>query len=86
MTAVVVCGEREDTIHLSGRSRDDRVHMGRVLESAVDDYPDASAGGHARMGGGQIPLRDGVVGTDGGQQLERDDLIERLFEAMSGDL
>jgi nanoRNase/pAp phosphatase (c-di-AMP/oligoRNAs hydrolase) len=86
VTAVVVCGERDGTVHLSGRSRDDRVHMGRVLEAAVDDYPDASAGGHARMGGGQIPLTDGVVGTDGGQQLERDDLIERLFEAMSGDL
>jgi nanoRNase/pAp phosphatase (c-di-AMP/oligoRNAs hydrolase) len=86
VTAVVVCGEREGTIHLSGRSRDDRVHMGRVLEATVSEFSGASAGGHARMGGGQIPSADGAVGTDGGQQIERDHLIERLFETMSGDL
>ncbi|MFB6129706.1 MAG: DHHA1 domain-containing protein [Salinigranum sp.] len=86
VTAVVICGERDGTIHLSGRSRDDRVHMGRVLEAAVSEYPIANAGGHARMGGGQIPVADAAVGTDGGQQLERSDLIARLFEAMSGDL
>jgi nanoRNase/pAp phosphatase (c-di-AMP/oligoRNAs hydrolase) len=86
VTAVVVCGERDGTIHLSGRSRDDRVHMGRVLETTVAEYSGASAGGHARMGGGQIPAADGAVGTDGGQQIQRDALIDRLFETMSGDM
>jgi len=36
VTAVVIAGEKDGTIHLSGRSRDDRVHMGQVLESVTD--------------------------------------------------
>ncbi|QIB76381.1 bifunctional oligoribonuclease/PAP phosphatase NrnA [Halogeometricum borinquense] len=86
VTAVVVCGERDGTLYLSGRSRDDRVHMGRTLGHALDNVPGASAGGHARMGGGQIPQREGGIVTDGGDALTRDTLCERLFEAMSGDV
>ncbi len=86
VTAVVVCGERDGTVYLSGRSRDDRVHMGRVLEASVDDIPDASAGGHARMGGGQVPQTDAAIGTDGGQQLTRQSLVERLFRSLAGDI
>jgi nanoRNase/pAp phosphatase (c-di-AMP/oligoRNAs hydrolase) len=86
VTAVVVCGERDGTLYLSGRSRDDRVHMGRTLEHALDNVPGASAGGHARMGGGQIPQRDGHILTDGGDALTRPRLCERLFDAMSGDV
>jgi nanoRNase/pAp phosphatase (c-di-AMP/oligoRNAs hydrolase) len=86
VTAVVVCGERDGTLYLSGRSRDDRVHMGRTLEHALDNVPGASAGGHARMGGGQIPQRDGHILTDGGDALTRTTLCERLFDAMSGDV
>jgi nanoRNase/pAp phosphatase (c-di-AMP/oligoRNAs hydrolase) len=86
VTAVVVAGERDGTVYLSGRSRDDRVHMGRTLENALEDLPGASAGGHARMGGGQIPQRDGSIYTDGGTRLERSTLVERLFEALSGDV
>ncbi len=56
MTAVVVYGESDGTIHLSGRSRDDRVHMGETLRHAVSDIPMANAGGHARMGGGQLSV------------------------------
>ena len=86
VTAVVVCGEKDGTLHLSGRSRDDRVHMGRALEAAVGDLPNASAGGHARMGGGRIPpavQADGTreVTAPRGQQLE-----DRLFDAMDGEL
>ncbi len=55
VTAVVVCGEVDGDVHLSGRSRDDRVHMGRIVEEVVDGWPGAEGGGHARMGGGQIP-------------------------------
>ncbi|SFR37772.1 DHH family phosphoesterase [Halogeometricum limi] len=86
VTAVVVCGERDGTLFLSGRSRDDRVHMGRTLEHALDNVPGASAGGHARMGGGQIPQREGRILTDGGDALTRTTLCERLFDAMSGDV
>ena len=85
VTAVVVLGERKDTIHLSGRSRDDRVHMGRALENAVDGIPMSGAGGHARMGGGQISAThmEGI-GPSGG--VSREELHDRLFDAMAGDV
>ena len=35
ITAVVVVGERDGTVHLSGRSRDDRVHMGFFKQKAA---------------------------------------------------
>jgi nanoRNase/pAp phosphatase (c-di-AMP/oligoRNAs hydrolase) len=85
VTAAVVVGEKSGNIYLSGRSRDDRVHMGRTLEAALTDVPGSSAGGHARMGGAQITGNDGVVDTDGGLRIEREALVERLFESMSGE-
>jgi nanoRNase/pAp phosphatase (c-di-AMP/oligoRNAs hydrolase) len=85
VTATVVVGEKGGHIYLSGRSRDDRVHMGRTLEAALSNVPGSSAGGHARMGGAQITGSDGVVDTDGGVRIEREALVERLFEAMSGE-
>jgi len=89
ITAAVVCGEREGTIHLSGRSRDDRVHMGRALEQVTDGISNASAGGHARMGGGQIAPQPQL--SDGGEpasepELPRDRLVDRLFASLSGDV
>jgi len=89
ITAVVICGERNGTIHLSGRSRDDRVHMGRVLENVTGDISNASAGGHARMGGGQIAPQPQL--SDGGDPatevtVERDELVDRLFASLSGDV
>ncbi len=86
VTAVVVLGERNGTIHLSGRSRDDRVHMGRALGSALEELRDASGGGHARMGGGQLSLSNGSIHTAFGGTISRDDLRERLFESLSGDV
>ncbi len=85
LTAVVVFGDDEETIHLSGRSRDDRIHMGDLLESLVDDIPMSGAGGHARMGGGQISKAhlEGL-GPRGG--MSREDFIERLFDGMEGDV
>jgi nanoRNase/pAp phosphatase (c-di-AMP/oligoRNAs hydrolase) len=77
ITAVVVVGERDGTVHLSGRSRDDRVHMGRALGSAVEGVDDASAGGHARMGGGRIPAD---------MEPSRETLIERIFDSLEGDV
>lgn len=87
VTAVVICGERNGTIYLSGRSRDDRVHMGRTLASAVEDIENASAGGHARMGGGQIEREEEIPSMETGQErIDRSVLIERLFQAMEGDV
>ncbi|SFS01939.1 nanoRNase/pAp phosphatase, hydrolyzes c-di-AMP and oligoRNAs [Halomicrobium zhouii] len=85
VTAVVVLGEKDGTLHLSGRSRDDRVHMGKVLDSVVDDIPMGTAGGHARMGGGQLSIEhmEGIGPSEG---VLRQDFTERLFDAMSGDI
>ncbi|PSP76092.1 RNA-binding protein [Halobacteriales archaeon QS_1_68_20] len=83
VTAVVVYGDDGETIHMSGRSRDDRVHMGKALEEVTDDIPMASAGGHARMGGGQIDIvhMEGLAGNG----IDRSQLTERLFTAMGGE-
>jgi hypothetical protein len=77
-------GNHDDNIHLSGRSRDDRVHMGRALEHAVKGIPMASAGGHARMGGGQvfIPHMSGLGPSEG---VTREDLVDRIFDALGGE-
>ncbi|QLG50455.1 DHH family phosphoesterase [Natrinema halophilum] len=84
VTAVVVYGENDGTLHLSGRSRDDRVHMGETLRHAISDIPMASAGGHARMGGGQLSVdhMNGIGPSDG---ISRSDFEERLFSAMAGE-
>jgi nanoRNase/pAp phosphatase (c-di-AMP/oligoRNAs hydrolase) len=82
VTAVVVCGECDGVAHLSGRSRDDRVHMGRTIADLADDCPGGDGGGHARMGAGQIP----VARTDGDGGLsepERTDLADRVFDALA---
>lgn len=85
--AVVVFGNDEgsETIHVSGRSRDDRVHMGEALETVVDDIPMAEAGGHARMGGGQlsIPHMKGLREDSG---LTREEFKDRIFSALSGEI
>jgi len=85
VTAVVVVGEKAGTLHLSGRSRDDRVHMGRTLRDAVDTIPMADAGGHARMGGGQVSI-DHMEGLGPAEGFSREDFVDRLFAAMSGEL
>lgn len=85
VTAVVVFGDNDGTIHLSGRSRDDRIHMGKTLRAVVEDVPMAGAGGHARMGGGQLSIEhmEGIGPSEG---LSRDQFETRLFEAMAGEL
>jgi nanoRNase/pAp phosphatase (c-di-AMP/oligoRNAs hydrolase) len=85
VNAVVVVAEKDGVIRLSGRSDDDRVHMGNTLEAVVEDIPMSSAGGHARMGGGQVSAEhmEGL-GPSGG--LDRAGLKDRLFAAMKGDL
>jgi nanoRNase/pAp phosphatase (c-di-AMP/oligoRNAs hydrolase) len=83
ITAVVVYGDRDGTIHLSGRSRDDRVHMGETLRHSVNDIPTANAGGHARMGGGQVSA-DRLTGVGSANGVCRAAFEDRLFAAMDG--
>ncbi|MCU4717552.1 DHH family phosphoesterase [Halapricum hydrolyticum] len=85
VTAIVVFGRRDGTLHLSGRSRDDRVHMGKALKAAVEDIPMAEAGGHARMGGGQLSIEH-MEGLGPGDGLTVAEFRDRLFEAMTGEL
>jgi nanoRNase/pAp phosphatase (c-di-AMP/oligoRNAs hydrolase) len=82
ITAAVVYGARNGVLHLSGRSRDDRVHMGRVIDAALTDIPGGNGGGHARMGGGQIAIDDGEFVWPG----RRNTLTDRLWRALEGDL
>jgi nanoRNase/pAp phosphatase (c-di-AMP/oligoRNAs hydrolase) len=84
VSAVVVVGEKEGTIRIAGRSRDDRVHIGRAIEAVVDDIPMAEGGGHARMGGGKISI-DYLDGLGPSEGVTREELQERLFEAMAGE-
>ena len=86
VSAVVVVGDKDGTIHLSGRSRDDRVHMGRALDAAVGDIENASAGGHARMGGGRVPPAVQADGTREVTAPRGEQLKTRLFDAMDGAL
>jgi nanoRNase/pAp phosphatase (c-di-AMP/oligoRNAs hydrolase) len=82
VTAAVVYGTRNGVLHLSGRSRDDRVHMGRAIDSALDDVPGGNGGGHARMGGGRVQLDDDDFVWPG----RRSALIGRLRRALEGDI
>lgn len=88
ISAVVVYGSKDGTIHLSGRSIDDRVHMGRTLESVFESVPMASAGGHARMGGGQVPIQylAGIGPDSVDEDRARSDLRGSLFNAMKGNV
>lgn len=79
VTVAVVTGEREGCLHLSGRSQDDRVHMGRTLSAALELIPEASGGGHARMGAGQAPMTSS--NRDAHSELQ-----SQLFAAMNGEL
>ncbi|WP_323191980.1 DHH family phosphoesterase [Halostella sp. PRR32] len=85
VTAVVVFGDHEGTLHLSGRSRDDRVHMGEALRAVVDDIPMADAGGHARMGGGQVSIEH-MAGIGPSEGISRDEFVDRLFGALDGEV
>lgn len=84
VTAVIVYGQKEGTLHLSGRSRDDRVHMGETIGSVVEDIPMADGGGHARMGGGQISV-DHMQGIGPSDGVTCEELTDRLFAAMAGE-
>lgn len=80
VSAVLVFGTCEESIRMSGRAYDDRVHMGEVIRTAMEDIPKASAGGHSEMGGGFIPKA-----VFDYSEVAREDLVERFFDAMNGE-
>ncbi len=71
---VVVFGIVGDSIHLSARSPDPRVHIGNALKRAFDDV--GSAGGHHDMAGGEIPLGLFANYTDDDEGLL--EIVERV--------
>lgn len=78
VTTAVAIGEYDGTIYLSGRTTDDRVHMGKTLERTMADIPGASGGGHTRMGGGQLPV-EALEGTGTTTGMTRQELRESVF-------
>ncbi|WP_418283864.1 DHH family phosphoesterase [Halorubrum sp. DTA46] len=86
VSAVIVMGERDGTIHLSGRSRDDRVHMGNAIDSVLSGIDNGNGGGHSRMGGGTISPTVDPNSGNAVETVNRDDLTDALFRAMAGDV
>ncbi|WP_336362987.1 DHH family phosphoesterase [Halalkalicoccus salilacus] len=72
---VIVFGIVHDSIHLSARSPDPRVHVGDVLREAFEDV--GSAGGHHDSAGGEIPLGIFADYTADGERLL--DIVERVI-------
>ena len=86
VSAVVIIGERDGTIHLSGRSRDDRVHMGNAIDSVLSGLENGNGGGHSRMGGGTITPTIDPTSDEEPKVVDRDALADELFRAMAGDV
>ena len=82
-TAVVLYGIKDGTVHVSARSNDDRVHMGECLQRALGDIETASAGGHARMAGAQVPASG--LAVDGAGEPDFDHFDDRILGAMNGE-
>ena len=82
ITTTLIFGLGEDTIYVSGRSRDDRINIGKIL---ADAFGHDKAGGHAMLAGAQIPL--GVFsGTKDKQTLLKlaDEAIVKRFLTVIG--
>lgn len=81
ITTTIIFGLSDDHIYISGRNRDDRINIGKVMQDAfgVD-----KAGGHANLAGAQIPL--GVFsGTKDKQtllKLTEEAVVKRLLSVV----
>ncbi|MFB6223736.1 MAG: bifunctional oligoribonuclease/PAP phosphatase NrnA [Haloarcula sp.] len=73
----IVFGIVDDTIQLSARSTDSRLHLGDVLEAAFSDV--GNAGGHREMAGGEVPL--GVFADYTSDEDILVDIVEQVISA-----
>ncbi|MDF9744646.1 DHH family phosphoesterase [Natrinema salsiterrestre] len=73
----VVYGIVDESIHLSARSTDTRVHIGDVLHEAFADV--GSAGGHREMAGGEIQL--GIFADAIGDDTQLIAIVEQIVTA-----
>ena len=82
ISTVVVFGLGEEMIFISGRSKDIRLNIGKVMSDAFGDI--GSAGGHATIAAAQVPLglfsgaRDNQTLID----LSEDAIIKRFFRVI----
>jgi len=75
----IVFGLINDSVQLSARSTDSRIHIGDQLRETFSDV--GSAGGHREMAGGEIPLGIFADATDDETQL-----LEMVDRAITGRL
>ncbi len=82
IATVVVIGLYEDMIFVSGRSKDIRVNIGDAFAHAFGKI--GSAGGHASMAAGQIPLGifSGLKDKETIMQLVEDAVTRRFLSVM----
>ncbi len=82
IATVVVIGLYEDMIFVSGRSKDIRVNIGDAFARAFGEI--GSAGGHASMAAGQIPLGifSGLKDKETIMQLVEDAVTRRFLSVM----
>ncbi|WP_436903082.1 DHH family phosphoesterase [Halovenus halobia] len=73
----IVFGIVDQSIHLSARSTDSRIHIGEALDTAFDDV--GSAGGHQEMAGGEVPL--GIFADAVGDEIDLVELVKRVVTA-----
>ncbi len=81
-TVVIVFGIYDNEIKLSGRSRDDRVNIGDALSALAAKLSGDGklAGGHSRMGGGQIPIES----IDGASEGDLPAITDEVFDIVGG--
>ncbi len=85
VTTTIIYGLTEDTIHLSGRSKDVRVNVGEVMREA---FGEEHGGGHAISAGAQIPLGvfSGTKDKHTLMKLVEEAVIKKLFGVIGVDM
>jgi nanoRNase/pAp phosphatase (c-di-AMP/oligoRNAs hydrolase) len=81
ITTTIVFGLGDDHIYISGRTRDVRINIGKVMQDA---FGADKGGGHSMLAGAQIPL--GVLGGTKDKQtlmkLSEEVVVKRLLSVM----
>lgn len=81
VTTTIIFGLTEESIHISGRSKDVRVNIGDVMREA---FGEEHGGGHASSAGAQIPLGvfSGTKDKNTLMKLADEAVVKMLFEVM----
>ncbi len=83
LSVTLTFGIERETVYLSARARGTAVDVGEAVREAFGQI--GSAGGHAQMAGGQLPV--GILGDGAGEderlvELVREAVAERFFETI----